>query len=246
MLKKLKENKALKIIGNILYTISFILVLLILIVVLIQRFSDNNVAIAGIRIFNVATGSMEPKYNVGDVLISKEVDPSEIEIGDDITYEGEKGSFDGKIVTHQVIEKKEENGKYTFVTKGIANNEADPEISENQVYGKVIYKSVILSFISNITRNIYLFYFCIIVPMAIIIAKMIVDFLIRRQERKEEKEAEEEKNKQIIEEKSKEDNEDDKIEAKKVEKTKDNEEKVLIEKEKTEKKNKEITKKGKH
>ena len=181
MLKKLKENKALKIIGNILYTISFILVLLILIVVLIQRFSDNNVAIAGIRIFNVATGSMEPKYNVGDVLISKEVDPSEIEIGDDITYEGEKGSFDGKIVTHQVIEKKEENGKYTFVTKGIANNEADPEISENQVYGKVIYKSVILSFISNIIRNIYLFYFCIIVPMAIIIAKMIVDFLIRRQ-----------------------------------------------------------------
>ena len=197
MLKKLKENKALKIIGNILYTISFILVLLILIVVLIQRISDNNVAIAGIRIFNVATGSMEPKYNVGDVLISKEVDPSEIEIGDDITYEGEKGSFDGKIVTHQVIEKKEENGKYTFVTKGIANNEADPEISENQVYGKVIYKSVILSFISNIIRNIYLFYFCIIVPMAIIIAKMIVDFLIRRQERKEEKEAEEEKNKQI-------------------------------------------------
>ena len=243
MLKKLKENKALKIIGNILYTISFILVLLILIVVLIQRFSDNNVAIAGIRIFNVATGSMEPKYNVGDVLISKEVDPSEIEIGDDITYEGEKGSFDGKIVTHQVIEKKEENGKYTFVTKGIANNEADPEISEDQVYGKVIYKSVILSFISNIIRNIYLFYFCIIVPMAIIIAKMIVDFLIRRQERKEEKEAEEEKNKQIIEEKSE---EDDKIEAKEMEKTKNNEEKVQIEKEKTEKKNKKITKKGKH
>ena len=243
MLKKLKENKALKIIGNILYTISFILVLLILIVVLIQRFSDNNVAIAGIRIFNVATGSMEPKYNVGDVLISKEVDPSEIEIGDDITYEGEKGSFDGKIVTHQVIEKKEENGKYTFVTKGIANNEADPEISEDQVYGKVIYKSVILSFISNIIRNIYLFYFCIIVPMAIIIAKMIVDFLIRRQERKEEKEAEKEKNKQIIEEKSE---EDDKIEAKEMEKTKNNEEKVLIEKEKTEKKNKKITKKGKH
>lgn len=243
MLKKLKENKALKIIGNILYTISFILVLLILIVVLIQRFSDNNVAIAGIRVFNVATGSMVPKYNVGDVLISKEIEPSEIEIGDDITYEGEKGSFDGKIVTHQVIEKKEENGKYTFVTKGIANNEADPEISEDQVYGKVIYKSVILSFISNIIRNIYLFYFCIIVPMAIIIAKMIVDFLIRRQERKEEKEAEEEKNKQIIEEKSE---EDDKIEAKEMEKTKNNEEKVLIEKEKTEKKNKKITKKGKH
>ena len=36
-IKKIKENKALKIIGNILYSILFLIVVLMLIIVIIQR-----------------------------------------------------------------------------------------------------------------------------------------------------------------------------------------------------------------
>jgi len=42
MFKKLKENKALKIIYNILYALLVILVLAILAVVVLQRVSNNN------------------------------------------------------------------------------------------------------------------------------------------------------------------------------------------------------------
>lgn len=90
MQKKIFNNKILQTIGNILYIISFILIVLILLAVVIQRFSNNNIAIAGIRIFNVASGSMIPKYNIGDILISKEVPANEINVGDTITYLGEK------------------------------------------------------------------------------------------------------------------------------------------------------------
>ena len=204
MLEKIKNNKPLKIIGNIIYVVSFIVVLLVLLVVLIQRFSNNEFSIAGIRVFNVATGSMIPKYNVGDILILKEVDPSQINVGDDIAYLGDEGSFRNKVVTHQVIEKKENNGEYSFITQGIANNTPDPEITADQVYGKVIYKSIILSFISGITKNLYMFYFLIIVPIAIIIAKMIIDMLIRKEEEKEE--AESKKNKAESEDEIKEKN----------------------------------------
>ncbi len=210
MLKKIKENKALKFIGNILYILSFILVVLILIVVLIQRFSNNDFAIGGIRIFSVASGSMAPEYEVGDILISKEVPPEEINEGDVVTYKGIKGDVSGKIITHEVVEKIEENGKYTFVTKGTANSQEDPKITEDQIYGKVIYKSVILSFICKLLQNMYGFYFLIIVPLAIIIAKLIVDFVIRRSEKKEEE------NLEKIEEKKVEENLE-KIEEKKVE-----------------------------
>lgn len=188
MLKKLMNNRFIKILGNILYTISFILIVLILLVVLIQRFSNNNIAIGGIRIFNVVSGSMEPKYNVGDILIAKDVPANEINVGDTITYIGEKSDFSGKIVTHEVVEKKEENGKITFITKGIANNMQDPKITEDQVYGKVIYKSIILSFICKLLQNMYAFYFIIIVPLAIIIAKMMADYIIRKEEEKLERE----------------------------------------------------------
>ena len=85
-IQKIKNNKILKIIGNIMYVIVFVLILLILIIALLQRTSNNEVTLGGYRIFVVATGSMVPKYNVGDVLISKEIPPEEIKVGDDIVY----------------------------------------------------------------------------------------------------------------------------------------------------------------
>ena len=119
--KKIKENKLLKVIGNILYVLLFVIVVLMLIVVILQRVSDNSISLGGYRLFTVATGSMEPKYLVGDILISQEIDPDEIQVGDDIVYKGNTGSFKDKIVTHQVVSIREENGEKKITTKGIAN-----------------------------------------------------------------------------------------------------------------------------
>ena len=186
-MKKILDNKVIKIIGKIIYVLLYIIILVTLLVVLTQRFSNNNFTIGGFRIFNVATGSMVPEYNVGDILISKEIDPNELQVGDNIVYQGEKQDFKGKIVTHKIIEKREENGKLFFTTKGIANEEADPEISEDQIYGKIVYKTIILSFISKIINNIYAFYFLIIIPIAIIICKLIIDNVISYKNTKAEK-----------------------------------------------------------
>ena len=171
--QKIKQNKPLKVIGEILYILLFLIVILMLIVVILQRVTDNSVTIGGFRIFTVATGSMVPKYEVGDVLISKEIDPSEIKVGDDIVYKGKEGSFNGKVVTHRVISIEEQGGEYHIITQGIANEQADPEITDEQVYGKIIYKVKTLSFISKMVSNIYIFYFFIFIPIAILIVKQI-------------------------------------------------------------------------
>ena len=192
-MKNILDNKVLKIIGKIIYVLLYIIILVTLLVVVIQRFSNNNITIAGFRIFNVATGSMVPEYNVGDIIVSKETDPKELQVGDNIVYKGEKQDFKDKIVTHQIIEKREENGKIYFTTKGIANEEADPEISEDQVYGKIVYKTIILSFISGIINNIYAFYFLIFIPIAIIICKLIIDNVMSYKELKAEKAEKKEK-----------------------------------------------------
>lgn len=172
MLKKLKnisENKILKTIGNIIYILLFIIIVLMLVIVITQRITNNNITIGGIRIFSVATGSMVPVYNVGDVLVAKEIEPDKIKVGDDIVYQGEKGSYSGKVITHRVISiEQNEDNKYTIVTQGVANEQEDPEISEEQVYGKVIYKIHILSFLTKLTKNVYAFYFVIFIPAAII------------------------------------------------------------------------------
>ena len=203
ILKKIKENKILKVIGNILYFLLFVLVILLLLVVIMQRASDNSISVAGVRMFTVATGSMEPVYEVGDVLISKEISPEDIKIDDDVVYRGEKGSFDGKIVTHRVIDIQKDGEDYRITTKGVANTEKDPEITQDQVYGKVVYKVRTLSLIAKLISNIYIFYFIIFIPIAIIIYRQIKNLTIKDEEEEEIEEKQEREKTKKGEEKNK-------------------------------------------
>ena len=84
--KKLKNNKTLKIIMNIIRVIIIVILAAFVLVVCMQRFSNNKLSLLNHRLFAVVTGSMEPKYKVGDVLISKDIDPSKIKVGDTVVY----------------------------------------------------------------------------------------------------------------------------------------------------------------
>lgn len=185
-MEEMKRNKVLETIINIVYYCLVVLILAVLIVVILQRVSNNNLAIGGIRIFNVVTESMVPKYEVGDVIIAKSVDANELQVGDDVAYRGEVGTFNGKIVTHQIIERKTEDGQLKFITKGIANEESDPEIAADQVYGKIIYKVKSLTLISKVINNLFGFYFIIFVPITILIMIKIRDIYLDIKERREE------------------------------------------------------------
>lgn len=169
MLKKITENPVLKLINNIVYVILFLIVVSVLFVVILQRASNNDIALGGIRIFNIVSESMVPKYNIGDVLVVKSIEPQNIKVGDDIAYIGQESTFNQKIVTHQVIKIDYENGEYIFHTKGIANILEDPLVHQNQVFGKVVYKIWILSLISKILSNVYVVFFGIFVPIVILI-----------------------------------------------------------------------------
>lgn len=169
MLKKITENPVLKLINNIVYVILFLIVASVLFVVILQRASNNAIALGGVRVFNIISESMIPKYNIGDVLVVKSIEPQNIKVGDDIAYIGQESTFNQKIVTHQVIKIDYENGEYIFHTKGIANILEDPLVHQNQVFGKVVYKIWILSLISKILSNVYEVFFGIFVPIVILI-----------------------------------------------------------------------------
>ena len=193
-IQKLKNNKILKIIGNILYAIIFIIVLFILIIAILQRTTNNEITLFGYRIFVVATGSMTPKYEVGDVLVSKEVAPATIQVGDDIVYKGKEGSFKDKIVTHQVIMIEKENENYRIQTKGIANTKEDPEITQNEVIGKVIYKMGVLSLLQRAMSNNYVFYFVVFVPIVLLTFRQILKSRLDDDDEEDEEEKDDDKN----------------------------------------------------
>ena len=163
-------SKPFRIIWNIIVKILILIILFISIVIVVQKVTNNEEAFLGFRIFRVQTGSMIPKYQIGDVIIVKETDPNKIQIGDDVTYEGKTGSMKGLIVTHRVVDIEEVDGKRVFHTKGIANNLEDPVISEDQINGVVQTKMYILSLICMLLNNKYVFYICVILPLTINVA----------------------------------------------------------------------------
>lgn len=191
-MKKEKVN-VLNIIFTIIKLICVVLLVCLIAVLALQRFSNNEIAIGGYRIFNVATESMVPKYVVGDVLIVKEIDINELQTGDDVTYLGKEGSFKNRVVTHQIIQIDEsENGK-VFHTKGIANEVEDPTITADQIYGKVIYKCLIFSQLTKLMNNMTAFYIIVFVPFAILVSLQLKDAILGRADEDDDEDESEEK-----------------------------------------------------
>ena len=197
MLRKVLDSKYFQIPYKIIKFIIFLILILYLAFILIQRISGNQ-SIFGYRIFSVATGSMIPEYNINDVLAIKEINTDELKVGDDITYLGNKLDVNGRIVTHRIIEIKEENGEKIYITKGINNIAEDPSINDSQIYGKVVEKIPVITEINHIVKNQYGFFFLIFVPLVAVIFLEIADTITEMKRDKKDKEAEENGEKEEI------------------------------------------------
>ena len=181
LIRKIRENKILRFILGFIKTIITLVLILMLAVILVQRFSSNNFSIGGIRVFTIISNSMVPDYEIGDILILKSEKPSNIKIDDNVTYIGKTGQVKGLVVTHKVIDKREEDGKYYFTTQGTNNEIADPEIDESQIYGKVVYKTVLLSALCKIMLK-PAGYYILFMLVALVVSYQIVSTIFNKDE----------------------------------------------------------------
>ena len=175
-----------KVIWKIFKGILIACLVIMLIFVIFQKVTDSKLTIGNVYVFQVATESMTPEYQVGDIIVVKKADPSKIEVGDDVTYLGKKSDLKNKKITHRVITKNKKEDKYYFVTQGIANENADPEISEDDIYGKVAYHAVVLSFVGRIMMNPIAYYVIFILVAASFSYEIITSFLVKKDDIDEE------------------------------------------------------------
>ena len=173
--------KALKIIGKITRIILTIVLLIIFIFVVVQRYSKGKISAFGYQAYTVVTGSMEPKIKIGDVIIIKDVEPATLKKGDIVTYEGSEGDLRGLILTHRIIElrKDEKDNKYHFITKGDANDVEDPEITEDNIRGKVIYNTVLFSFVSRLMTH-DIFYYGLFIVISVYFIYQVLSIILSK------------------------------------------------------------------
>ena len=150
----------------------------------------------------VVSGSMEPKYNKGDLLFVKGKDPAIIKNG---TIDGKEGDvivFDAHglwsnppadPVVHRVVGKRYDNG-WLFTTKGDANASPDEaEVPANKIFGVVCGIIPYIGWVKILLTDSGL-----LIPLLIIISVILVISIIWDLIKKEEEEKISEDNKKII------------------------------------------------
>lgn len=138
----------------------------------------------GYQCFTVISGSMEPKYSVGDLIYVKKVDVNTIKVGDDVTFILNE---DLVVATHRVVRIDAENQR--LYTKGLANEieDSDP-VHFNNVIGVPQFSIPKLGYVSNFVQNPPGMYITIGVGIILILAVFLPDMIGKK--KKEDEDAE--------------------------------------------------------
>jgi len=107
-----------------------------------------NTGLFGYRPTLVSGVSMEPALVVGDIVITREVQADQVQVGDIIRYR--LGNF---FIVHRVVDLDRQGGS-AFITRGDSNNTPDAPVSPAQLDGKVILVIPKLGWLSIGVRNL--------------------------------------------------------------------------------------------
>lgn len=153
--------------------ISHILVAVVVILALLLV----GVRIAGLQVFTVLSGSMEPTYHVGSLIYVKEVDQKSIEVGQPITFMLDENT----VATHRVVEvvpDEEDSSVIRYRTKGDANNSDDGKLVHyKNVVGTPILSIPYLGYVANYIQQPPGLYVAIATCAVLLIITFVPDLL---------------------------------------------------------------------
>lgn len=133
--------------------------------------------LAGLHVYAVLSGSMEPTYHTGSLLYVKEVDYTKIKSGQVITF-----MLDEDLVaTHRVVEVVPDENDATvirFKTKGDANDAVDGSLVHyKNVIGTPVFSIPYLGYVANYIQNPPGTYIAISVGAVLLLLVLLPDLL---------------------------------------------------------------------
>ena len=195
-------KKALKIIKNTLtwMIVALAVCIMIFTIVSVNTFDRNDRNIFGYKAFIVRSDSMsKTDFSAGDLVFTKNVDPSTLQVGDIITYQSTNKDNYGEIVTHKIRElTKDAEGNPGFVTYGTTTDTNDEDIvTYSFVLGK--YKGHLpgVGKFFQFLKTTPGYIICIFLPFMVLIIMQGVNSirLFRKYKKEQQEELQAEKNK---------------------------------------------------
>lgn len=125
-------KKALHIIKNIFVglVVALAVCMMIFTIVSVNTFDRADRSLFGYKAFIVLSDSMSATdFSAGDLVLSKEVDPATLQVGDIISFQSTDPDNYGEVVTHKIRElTTDENGNPGFITYGTTTDTNDENI----------------------------------------------------------------------------------------------------------------------
>ena len=161
-------------------------------------------SVFGFSVLQVTSGSMEPEYMTGSVIIVRETDVTELKVGDVISFYSRDKDISGKVNTHRIIkiEHMIDGDEPIFTTQGDRNELPDKnKVHSAHVIGKVVYDlGTVSGSVIGVLQNPNVIFFVIVLPLVFITfgeAINLVNLIVKSKYEQEEDEDEphtEEKN----------------------------------------------------
>lgn len=133
----------------------------------------------GYSAFVVLTGSMEEVIPKGSLVVTKSVEPWELQVGDDITYMVSETTT----VTHRIVEIEEDylnTGQRAFKTQGVMNSEPDRNpVAAVNVVGKVVWHNKTLGTIVSYGQDNWPLVIFFIVVLLVFVK--LVEIILRKE-----------------------------------------------------------------
>lgn len=174
--------------------------MMIFTVVSVNTFDRNDRSIFGYKMFTVLSDSMsKTDFDAGDLILSKEVDPSTLQVGDIISYQSTNPENYGEVVTHKIRAlTTDAEGNPGFITYGTTTDTDDENIvTYSFILGKYQMKLTGVGKFFEFLKTTPGYIVCIFLPFLLLILMQGINsirlFRKYKQEQQEELQAEKDK-----------------------------------------------------
>lgn len=163
-------KKVLNAIMSVLSTLMMIVAVCVMVftIVSVNTFNRQDRSLMGYKAFIVLSDSMSATdFDAGDLVLTKDVNPAELQEGDIIAYISENPDNYGEVVTHKI---RAVNSDGTFTTYGTTTDTDDAyPVSWEQVLGKYDKAIPKVGAFFNFLKTTPGYICCIFVPFALLI-----------------------------------------------------------------------------
>lgn len=163
-------KKVLNAIMSVLSTLMMIVAVCVMVftIISVNTFNRQDRSLMGYKAFIVLSDSMSATdFDAGDLVLTKDVNPAELQEGDIIAYISENPDNYGEVVTHKI---RTVNSDGTFTTYGTTTDTDDAyPVSWEQVLGKYDRAIPKVGAFFNFLKTTPGYICCIFVPFALLI-----------------------------------------------------------------------------